>query len=237
LIGSTREQLVLAIETTAPLPGAALARASGLDVRIVAEEYAAESARAENLEQHVRAAIEHAGARPADVTALAVVDGPGSYTALRVGLALARGFAAANVLPIAVCGSLELIAETCASAARVCALLDASHGKVYAAGFERRDGELRELHAAVVLEARDLPSELERWGGKWTSCGDARLAEHLQLDAVAPAHRAALLARLGAKRVLEGKSRSAEEVLPRYVGATGARLPRTAEPPAGEVSI
>jgi tRNA A37 threonylcarbamoyladenosine modification protein TsaB len=69
---------------------------------------------------------------------------------------LARGIAAVDQLPIAACGSLELIAETCAPAARICALLDASQGKVYAAGFTRDGGALSEQHGAVVVSVDDL---------------------------------------------------------------------------------
>jgi len=231
------DQLVLAIETTAPVPGAALARASGADVRVIAEEYAPRSGRAESLDRCIHALLERTGTRPADVTALAVVDGPGSYTALRVGLALARGIAAVDQLPVAACGSLELIAETCAPAARICALLDASQGKVYAAGFARDGGSLSEQHGAIVVSVGDLDAELERWGGAWVRCGDARLREQVPLDVVAPAERAAILARVGAARVLSGQGRPANEILPRYVGASGARPPRASGALGDGVSI
>jgi tRNA threonylcarbamoyl adenosine modification protein YeaZ len=184
-------------------------------VRVVAEAYSTESGRAENLSALVRTALERAGARGDDVTALAVVDGPGSYTGLRVGLALARGIAAAGDVPVAVCGSLELIAETCPSGERVCALLDAAQGKVYAAGFVREGGRLCELHAPVIVAAADLPEELTRWGGKWIRCADAPLAAELRADTVALAERAGRLAQIGARRVHGGELRTAEEELPR----------------------
>ena len=233
----SREHLVLAIETTAPLPGVALARTTGGDVLVIAEEHTNETGRAENLSACIRTALETAGARAADVTALAVVDGPGSYTALRIGLALARGMAIADRLPTAVCGSLELIAETCAPRNRICALLDASQGKLYAAGFEREGHGLRESHGAVIVPAADLSQELERWGGQWVCCADTRLAQYVALEAVAPVRRAAVWARIGALRVIEGECRAADDVLPRYVGATGARLPASNGAHGDRVSI
>ena len=45
-----------------------------------------------------------------DLTALAVCIGPGSYTGLRIGIALAKGMAAVHDLPVAPVSSLDIIA-------------------------------------------------------------------------------------------------------------------------------
>ena len=45
-----------------------------------------------------------------DLTALAVCVGPGSYTGLRIGIALAKGMAAVRNLPVAPVSSLDIIA-------------------------------------------------------------------------------------------------------------------------------
>ena len=218
------DRLVLAVDTTAPRSGAALVGACGAELRLVAESYAGARAPAETLAGCVRAVLDRAGVAPAALFGLAVVDGPGSYTGLRVGLALARGIAFADALPVASVGSLELIAAAAPQdAKRVCALLDASHGKLYAAAYERDGERLVEAHPPIVTDADLWPDRLAAWGGRWTVCGDAALADAVALDAIVIDARAAVLGRIGAQALLCGRGRAAEAVLPRYVGAVGAR--------------
>jgi len=230
VIQEAPERLVLALETTAPHPGVALARARGADVRLLAEHaIAADSRRAEGLAQCVRRVLDDAGAKIEQVAALAVVDGPGSYTALRVGLALARGLSLIDQSPVTVIGALELVAHGDAAGdgraenARICAVLDAGSAKVYAAGFEAIGGELRESRPALEIPDTELPGLLREWGGAWELRGDAALASRLALDGTVAPLRAGVLALLGARRLIAGRADAVERVVPRYVGTTGAR--------------
>lgn len=54
--------------------------------------------------------LERAGVRPADVDVVAVAIGPGSFTALRVGLAFAKGFSLARKVPIIGVPTLDILA-------------------------------------------------------------------------------------------------------------------------------
>jgi len=226
---SGQERLVLAIETTAPRPGAALARVSGLEVRLLSEQHLpASSGRAETLAETIGDLFRRSDTHPAHLSAIAVVDGPGSYTALRIGLGLTRGLAFLDGVPVAPVSSLEVVAESARGRAdHVCAVLDAGRGRVYMAGFERSpDGRAwRETHAPLEVAVSDIDRIRSTWSGTYLLCGDESL-EPLLLDVAAPATRAANLARLGAERLLDGHVVAAEEVLPRYVGATGARANR-----------
>jgi tRNA threonylcarbamoyl adenosine modification protein YeaZ len=228
-----QDQLVLAVETTAPRCGAALAGTSGADVRVLAEHYApAGAGRAEALAGCVRAVLETAGCRAAELTGIGVVDGPGSYTALRVGLALARGIALIDGLRLAPVGSLELVALGVASARAVCAVLDAGQGKVYAAGYVRDGACVREAHAPFIVSASALRDQIRTWDGTWTVCADAAIAAAVGADVAAPAERAGVLARAAIAQLGDGKGVEAELVLPRYVGATGARANPVTAPAA-----
>lgn len=58
----------------------------------------------------VRLLMTRAHLIPADLSALAVSIGPGSYTGLRIGVALAKGIAAAHGLPLVGITSLDILA-------------------------------------------------------------------------------------------------------------------------------
>ena len=235
---SGQEQLVLAVETTAPRPGAALVRASDAGVCLLAEDHLKDTnGRAEALAAIIASVIERARVNRAGLDAIAVVDGPGSYTGLRIGLGLARGLALADDVPVVTVGSLELIAEA-ADPARgcVCAVLDAGRGKVYAAGLARIAGGWSETHPPFEIAASALEETVRNWGGDWTVCGDETLEGSVRLDGRAPLGRAGDLARIGARRLRGGRVLRAEQALPRYVGATGAR-PNRAGVAAGRVLV
>ena len=55
--------------------------------------------------------MRQAGAQTSDLTGLAVAVGPGSYTGLRIGVALAKGMAAADDLPLVPLTTLEIVLE------------------------------------------------------------------------------------------------------------------------------
>lgn len=100
----------------------------------------------------------------ADVSRVALVEGPGSFTGLRVGMAYVKGIAAALDVEVVTVGTLELLAmpllrpddaagveaavETPATKLdrwvermRVCPMVDARKGEVYAAVYEWGGGD------------------------------------------------------------------------------------------------
>lgn len=75
--------------------------------------------------------LERAGATVRDVEALAVAIGPGSFTALRVGLALVKGLAVARDLPVVGVPTLDVLAAgQPASALPLAAVLQAGRGRI-----------------------------------------------------------------------------------------------------------
>lgn len=95
----------------------------------------------------VESVLEEAGLRLVEVDAIAVPAGPGSFTGLRVGAALALGLARLSARPLYAVPTLAAVAEAFASAdaSRVCATLDARRDRRYAALYERRPAGRWEL--------------------------------------------------------------------------------------------
>lgn len=120
------------------------------------------------------------------VTGILLSDGPGSFTGLRVGAAVAKGLVHARGLPLRVAPSLMVRAAGAAPAdgSLVIAVADALRGEVYAGGFRfepgevivelppgvHRPGEMGRLGLTPDHLVGDLPegvaAELERWAGR-----------------------------------------------------------------------
>jgi tRNA threonylcarbamoyladenosine biosynthesis protein TsaB len=119
------------------------------------------------------------GLRPAELDAIACGAGPGSFTGLRVGLAVAKGLALATGKPLLLVSSLQALATDIARAAAPAApgfvvpCIDAGKGEVYAvacaldaAGVVAPGGEpWRLTPEALVARLADVPEALVAGNG------------------------------------------------------------------------
>lgn len=79
-----------------------------------------------------------------NIKAIAISNGPGMFTSLRVGLSLAKGIALVNNTPVVAVNTLDVIGlEPSRSVSRVVAVVNAYRGEIYAAFYEkgRRTGD------------------------------------------------------------------------------------------------
>ena len=174
--------MLLAIETATDRASVAL----GLPGADPLEENVAGARRhAAALVPMIQTLLRRAGASLDDVTGIALSDGPGSFTGLRVGASVAKALVQARGLPLWVAPSLLVRAAGAAQAdERVLAVAGALRGEVYAAVYRflperihtelapsvRRPDQL--VHggftpAVVVGEApADIIAVLEGWVGR-----------------------------------------------------------------------
>jgi tRNA threonylcarbamoyladenosine biosynthesis protein TsaB len=116
-------KLVLAFDTATDVATTAL-----LDDEHVLGERIAEP---KSLLRAVDDLLRDAGAEPADLGALVVGNGPGSFTSTRIGLAVARGLALALELPVAGVSTLDALAYAREDALPV---IDARRREVFVPG-------------------------------------------------------------------------------------------------------
>lgn len=137
---------ILAIETSTSQGSVAVLRDGDLVVQL------SESVPQRHLEwlaPAVRRALADAGMTPAQVEAVVVSTGPGSFTSLRIGIATAAMWARARSIPAVGVPTLDVVACGTRAPGLVCAMLDVRRGEVAAAAFVR-DGGLRRITNDVV---------------------------------------------------------------------------------------
>jgi tRNA threonylcarbamoyladenosine biosynthesis protein TsaB len=135
---------ILAIDTTTGSGSVAL-----LDNARILSEFNSESAltHSARLLRAVDYVLKQNSLKIQDVDGFAVAAGPGSFTGIRIGLSTVKAFAFASRKPVAPVSSLAALAlklrET--QGRLFCPFIDAKKGEVYAALFEIRKGDLKEV--------------------------------------------------------------------------------------------
>jgi tRNA threonylcarbamoyladenosine biosynthesis protein TsaB len=147
--------MLLAIDTSTTRAGVAL-----YDGRVLAElSWLAGRDHGRQLLPLIHDLLERLGRRPADLAAVAAARGPGSFTGLRVGLAVARGLGFALGVPLYGIGSLDVLAAGLpAYDGRIRAVLEAGRGRVATAAFEPSPDVPRQLDQIRGLSADELPA-------------------------------------------------------------------------------
>jgi tRNA threonylcarbamoyladenosine biosynthesis protein TsaB len=119
----------------------------------------------------IAALLKRCGIVPRQLNGLAVVNGPGSFTGLRVGLATAKGLAMACALPVAQLASLDVLATPAASRGRVVVpVIDARRQQVYAAVYGVSAG--RKLVRRSPLLLAEPAAIMKRVAGDAVFLGD-----------------------------------------------------------------
>lgn len=192
---------------------------------------------AEELMGMIGAVLAEAGVKPADLTALAVTIGPGTFTGLRVGLAAARGLALARALPLVGITTLEAVAApvTCAADETIAAVFDARRDEIYLQAFDHAHLPLSEPLIVPLDEAADhLPGTRFVVVGTGAGLLAARLADKGLVCALAqaPAQPDALIvAQLALARLkAHGPDHFRIAPAPLYLRAPDAKLPGGLDP-------
>lgn len=146
--------IILSLETSTNVCSVALHQ-NGLliDQKIIREPQAHASRLAPLIDQIIKAS----DISFANLQAMAVSAGPGSYTGLRIGTSTAKGICFAKNIPLIAIPTLEVLAHAAAghvsSNDLICAMLDARRMEVYAQIFSKS------LHKRTPVEAKIIESD------------------------------------------------------------------------------
>ena len=150
--------LILAFETSAKAASAALLE----DGKLLGESYQNTGlTHSQTLMVMAETLLRQCGKTVADVSAVAVAAGPGSFTGVRIGVAAAKGFAWGREVPCYGVSTLEAMALSLgAYQGYVCPVMDARRSQVYNALFEIKDGKPVRLCDDRAIALSELAGEI-----------------------------------------------------------------------------
>ncbi|MCB0153901.1 MAG: tRNA (adenosine(37)-N6)-threonylcarbamoyltransferase complex dimerization subunit type 1 TsaB [Anaerolineae bacterium] len=129
--------MILAIDTATQYASLALYRPDGI---FAEESWLAGRNHTVELTPRLKRMLALANLEVAELTALAVALGPGSFTGLRIGLAVAKGLALPHRLPVIGVPTLEITAYPFRqSSLPVWAIAEAGRGRILAARYAQHD--------------------------------------------------------------------------------------------------
>lgn len=121
---------------------------------ILCKEIAEEGySHAERLHVFIEDLVQEAGIHFKDIQAIAVSQGPGSYTGLRIGVSAAKGLCYALNVPLIAVDTLQVLAsQVQVEDGLIIPMIDARRMEVYSAIFDVKFEKIRETQAEVITE-------------------------------------------------------------------------------------
>ena len=158
-----------------------------------------------------------------DIRAFTVVSGPGSFTGIRVGLAVIKALAEILDKPIAAVSLLEAVASADGKKGRVLAALEAGRSEIYAGEYEI-DANIKMLSERLVTREEFLSAAT----GLQIVTPDASIIElardaGVEIEAI-ERPRSDAIVRLGWEKILAGETVLPENLEANYLRRSGAEL-------------
>lgn len=132
--------MILVLDTCGSEGGVALGRLDAGHATLLGEVAIAGKTYAAELVPVIAKLLDKAGCGLADLDALAVVHGPGSFTGVRIGVGAAKGLVEAAAIPLIAISRLEVLAREASSSTlsgTTIAVFDAGRGEFYAGVYEQ----------------------------------------------------------------------------------------------------
>jgi tRNA threonylcarbamoyladenosine biosynthesis protein TsaB len=160
--------MLLSLNTCGNTASVALGTVDKNEVRIVATAELAVRTYSARLIPEIAALLESKYATLRDVEAIVVVNGPGSFTGIRVGLSTAKGLAEGAGIPLIALSRLALLANA-AGLPHVLAAVDAGRGEYYV-GEYRNGNKLSEM----LLNSEETVAMAQQPGAGVLVCDESR---------------------------------------------------------------
>ena len=226
--------LILAFETSAKAASVALLEGD----KLLSESYQNTGmTHSQTLMVMAEDLLKQCGKTPGDVDAVAVAEGPGSFTGVRIGVAAAKGFAWGREIPCFGVSTLEAMAASLGIYdGYVCPVMDARRSQVYNALFEVNCGKLTRIRDDRAISLADLGEDVKNLEKPVFLVGDGSvlcyntLLEKVPGLVLPPEHRmhqrAVGVGLMAARMASAGESGDAAALTPNYLRLSQAERER-----------
>ncbi|AOT69998.1 tRNA (adenosine(37)-N6)-threonylcarbamoyltransferase complex dimerization subunit type 1 TsaB [Geosporobacter ferrireducens] len=218
--------LILALDTSSIVASVAL-----MDEEKLIGEYIInhEKTHSQKLMPLIEALLTDCEHKLEEVDVIAVAEGPGSFTGLRIGVATAKGLAHGLDKPVVGISTLDGLAFNMPYCeGLICPILDARRNQVYTAVYKWEDGMLNRIFEPVAVSIEALTEQLKQRPEKVVFLGDGVkanegfLREHLGNRVLlatqsAVMQRASSIAELALQKAKDGKLDSFYGLIPEYL--------------------
>ena len=225
---------ILAFETSAKAASVALVQ----DGKLLGESYQNTGlTHSQTLMAMAEDLLKQCGVDVSQLDAVAVANGPGSFTGIRIGVAAAKGLAWGAELPC--CGTSTLASMAVGLGVwqgYVCPVMDARRGQVYNALFHVDCGKYTRIRDDRAISLRDLAEDVKNLAEPIFLVGDGSILCYNTLSEMIPAlvlppehrmHQRATGVALEAQRMLQcGECTDAAGLVPNYLRLSQAERER-----------
>ena len=223
---------ILAIDTATQVSSVAVLKEGRLLAELTMQGKLTHS---ETLLPHIEQVLKMAAVAKEELTGIAVSNGPGSFTGLRIGLAAAKAMSYVLGIPLVGVSTLQALAyQLPAPGVRVMCLLDAQKGNAYVESYRWENNSLQVVDSVQVAKITDIVAACANMNEQVILLGDAvqkKVAGKLELPAnvsVAPPHivmpRAACVAMLGQEKLMAGETDNVMDLEPVYIRRSEAEV-------------
>jgi tRNA threonylcarbamoyladenosine biosynthesis protein TsaB len=220
--------LILAVDTSGKNGSIALLRFKGEDAHTLHVAPLEGGTFSAQLVPQISAMLAKHNLEKNDVDAFAVVSGPGSFTGLRVGLAVIKALAEILQKPITAVSTLEALVRSpelnfpCGN--RVIAASEAGRGEIYSGTFDRSDNQALAIDRKLVA----FDEFKANAAGQQVVTSDSKLFERLSEAklkvTLVPRPSADAIARLGFEKIKAGEIVTPEALDASYIRRTDAEV-------------
>ena len=226
--------LILAFETSAKAASVALL----VGDKLLSESYQNTGmTHSQTLMVMAEDMLKQCGKTAKDVDAVAVAEGPGSFTGVRIGVAAAKGFAWGREIPCCGVSTLEAMAQSLGIYdGYICPVMDARRSQVYNALFEADRGEITRIREDRAISLDDLAEDVKKMEKPVFLVGDGSilcyntLLERVPSLVLPPEHRmhqrAVGVGIIAARQIRAGISGDAAALTPNYLRLSQAERER-----------
>ena len=226
--------LILAFETSAKAASVALLEGD----KLLSESYQNTGmTHSQTLMVMAEDMLKQCGKTARDVDAVAVAEGPGSFTGVRIGVAAAKGFAWGREIPCYGVSTLEAMAQSLGIYdGYICPVMDARRSQVYNALFEADRGEITRIREDRAISMDDLAEDVKKlekpvfWVGDGSILCYNTLLERVPSLVLPPEHRmhqrAVGVGIIAARQIRAGISGDAAALTPNYLRLSQAERER-----------